>query len=246
MIGIEACGKRMRRLRTETSTRKLPGTAWAPCHPRGMRDGSPAPGFDIMEPDTMKPDDSSIVRCYPNASWAMLGVRTRRHRRNAFEEIMMTTPRLSALQRRIITEIANHTVNTSNCDEYWEHGWHETNMTWKALLLACYSHWDTETPPERLLSYRPKVMTAKASFSRAIKSLVFAKGLLNGIALGWVGIEGRCVDVLAFQGGGRKGESSNGQTTPRLKFVGLTDNGWRVAHELLGTDVGQCRHARRH
>jgi hypothetical protein len=156
-----------------------------------------------------------------------------------------TTHRLSALQRRIITEIANHTVNSCECPEYWSHGWKETFMPWAALLGACYSFWDDETGEVRLMAYRPKILVAKASLSRAVKSLL-QRDFVCGLALQWRLVHARGIDELCWQGGGRgrkDAECGCRFDVPRLKMVGLShEKGWPAARELLGNDVGRCEH----
>jgi hypothetical protein len=115
---------------------------------------------------------------------------------------------LSALQRRIIKAIANHTVNIY-ADSGKAGGWD-----------ASYS-----TIRRDVTDGDPRSGSNRASFSRAVHSLVRRK-LVGGLALAWVNVADQA--VMGWQGGGkRQGEYRD--TVPKLRLLSLTEEGWRVA-----------------
>jgi len=94
------------------------------------------------------------------------------------------------------------------------------------------------------MDYRPKLLTAKASFSRSLHNLIHKKEAVEGMALAWVAVGSGCEDIASWQGGGRK-KGKHKHDVPRFKLLSLTDSGWSVARELLGPDIGKCCHTKR-
>lgn len=180
--------------------------------------------------------------------------------------------RLSKLQKRIISEIANHTINFYECSKlcdadlinWHKHKWGELYVSYNDLYSACYNFWgegpDFEWYLQNPDGRDPTGNKRKAAFSRSLHCLVEKKGFVNAMALGWHSIgweRGQYYDNLhCWQGGGRKrkvGEFTVGGRTfdstsakPVYKLLGLTDTGWPIARELLGPEIGWCEHIRRY
>ena len=110
---------------------------------------------------------------------------------------------LSKLQRRILAEIADVTVNTYGTNE-------PTEVKYQTVFHAVADYWWQGIPA---MADEARYNSAKVSFSRAVGSLI-RRGLVEGIALAWC-----CVpdgEMMRWQGGGDK---------PRLKMLGLTEAG---------------------
>lgn len=143
--------------------------------------------------------------------------------------------RLSKLQKSILFAIANHTVNSYESDGAHRRG--EDYISYRELFYACVDEYWGEGA---------NLKAAKVSFSRALRVLVYDKGLVVALALKWVLIakeKGRLFeDDTSWQGGGRRhvsGQFSVGGKTydhlddqPRFRMLGLTEEGWRIAHSL--------------
>lgn len=149
--------------------------------------------------------------------------------------------RLSKLQRRILEELANHTVN--NCPGDWS----EESLTWRDLYYYCATYWHPEREGVSAPLYPrtrdfwqdgTKSKTAKVSFSRALRSL-WRKGLVRAISPAWVyvSMEGGCEsqDILAWIGGGRRADYMG--PPPKFRIIELTDAGRElIERELMGLE----------
>jgi len=136
--------------------------------------------------------------------------------------ISTTTPPvrgLSALQRRIMAAIANHTVNIVD-ERHYGTGVRKAGATYATVRKESLE-------PDGVgygggAGYR----TAKrVTFSRAVHSLIRRK-LVDGLALGWCLVPS--MELLQWQGGGRlpnKLETS----IPKIRLLALTAEGWQAA-----------------
>ncbi len=173
--------------------------------------------------------------------------------------------RLSALQKRIITEIANDIVNTLPCAEDLscnvDHDlMRDSYISHKNLFTVCLSFWpcDDDEWARSWQDYNrpPKAYnTHKVSFSRSLRCLVDEKQLICAMALAWMTLgEGFPPEMYKWQGGGKMKKTFpfevGGKTyhcldsVPRYKLLSLTDEGWKVAREMLGDDKGRCNNDR--
>lgn len=144
--------------------------------------------------------------------------------------------RLSKLQKHIIATIAKHIININECGEAWVHfERQETSIGRKRLLHLCLSYW-TE-------SEKTKMATVNVSFSRALRSLC-EKGLIGAEALAWHYVTGEDHYFTEWQGGGRLHNDLHTSKRPIFRRIDLTEAGWKLAHEMLGEQVGRCEHLR--
>jgi len=152
--------------------------------------------------------------------------------------------RLSKVENAIICEIAKRTLQSHVCgDDYglgcgrpceeFRNGFVKRNA-----IYAAVSHLWRPADAYEPYPYRQKFHnTADVSFSRAVHRLILKKHLVNGLALEWVIIDGIYNSGYVYAGGGR---NKNGHAPPRLKLLGLQDDGWAAAREMLGPDIGKC------
>lgn len=131
--------------------------------------------------------------------------------------------RLSKLQRRIIAEVANHTVNI-NSDLYTHRRRGRTEwVPYREIFYACGPHWGGKI-----------TKAAKASYSRSLHDLVRKKNLLCALSLGWFIVSGPHEDFMCWQGAGKYKdmEEWGNLTSPRLRLLSLTEEGWKVFKKI--------------
>ena len=155
------------------------------------------------------------------------------------------TPTLSKLEKCILLAIANHTINTLECEYSYEHDRGAQFIGNRDLFRACYDFWpdDTQEQIYTLPGDVPKtVKVRRVSFSRSLHRLK-DKNLLGALALAWILLEGRHEDLYRWQGGGTpKVRNGYKDDVPRFSMLCLTEAGWIVARELGNPDLGKCNH----
>lgn len=138
--------------------------------------------------------------------------------------------RVSANQRAILAAIANNTINTYDDSCEVTHPYHGF-VAYSKVRDECRNLWSDG--PLRL-EWNPKVKTIKASFSRAVRSLI-ASDLLTGLALAWMIVGKGPLDGYEFwqwQGGSRRPDSDlDGGPPLKLKMLALTEDGWDFVAE---------------
>ena len=143
---------------------------------------------------------------------------------------------LSRQQKEILQILGNRTVNIYEpADELdpFPDGW-LAHVRYGDVFAERYSiaeypseYWDESTPSQRV------------SFSRAVKSLM-TRGLVEGLALAWLVVGANrndCEGGLFWQWEGKGPRVLDHKfgvydRVPRLKMLGLTETGWKLAHEL--------------
>jgi hypothetical protein len=138
--------------------------------------------------------------------------------------------RLSKLEKQIIREIANRTVNS------YDRIWRGQFVRYRTVLAACCASYWGMPDKESLVVREPGFIKKKVSFSRAVRSLI-RKDLVHGLALAWVVVDGKGhQDILQWQGGGRQERDEEypeiTDSVPRFKLLSLSDGGWKIAESL--------------
>lgn len=129
---------------------------------------------------------------------------------------------LSALQKRILAEIANHTVNTYEQGETPRAAF----VSRRDLMRACFSYWSDDID-----ELRARYASIKVSFSRSVNALMDRR-LVEGLALAWMYCYGPGRDFWAWQGGGRMPDDPMETERPRMKLYCLTETGWEAAQRI--------------
>lgn len=165
--------------------------------------------------------------------------------------------RLSALQRRILLEIAKRTINTLACDEHWLHDPRAGFVAHNTLFRECYDFWPDDTAEcERTLPGRtPRTTNARrAAFSRALHALVEPKRLVGALALAWVYLGEGYEDRWYWQGSGKRRltremyrgrEHASRHDTPVYRMLCLTAPGWQLVESWGDPAIGRCPHRQR-
>ncbi len=152
-------------------------------------------------------------------------------------------PRLSKLEQRIILEIANHTINSLECASSFMHNQMRDDFISRTQLFRlCYSYWpdDSEERQQPHWGVPPSLNSRRVTFSRTLRRLLENKGLIGAMALSWHFLYKGGDDQWEWQGGGRYKDGDRNKKRPRYLMVCLSDNGWRLARELAGCEVGKC------
>ena len=158
----------------------------------------------------------------------------------------------SKLQKHIIKVIANNTVNWYECTgaiekdliPFHKHSWQEQYINYSELFRKCLTFWNDDSE-----NWQQIYKARKVSLSRALRSLV-KKGLVEALALAWVLITNQHQDLLRWQGRGRRARDKDfpvcKDDVPQYKMLGLSEKGWQIARELLGSEViGMCERLKR-
>ncbi len=146
---------------------------------------------------------------------------------------------LSKLQKLIVRAIADHTVNTY-ADDYMDSL--QPNNPMRDGCVSC------ATIAGECYSPEADWQSQKVSFSRAVRSLIFERDLVEGYALGWIIVTKKSPGGDGYprwQGGGRRARDKQfpvcRDPQPRLKLLGLTELGWQVAEQLQAADDAQTQ-----
>lgn len=149
--------------------------------------------------------------------------------------------KLSKLQKRIIQEIANSTINYLECDDY--HDNREGFISVSTLFRRCYAYWEPNEA-QRIIDLHElsskDLNRCRASFSRSLHTL-FDNGLVDAMVLAWCFYDvHHGLEPIQVQGGGR--HKIRQEEAKRFRLVTLSDQGWAVARDLFGPDLGRCKH----
>lgn len=156
--------------------------------------------------------------------------------------------KLSKLQKLIIQEIANSTINYLECSDY--HDNREGFISVSALFKKCYAYWEPNEAQRYIDLHEQSskdVNKYRASFSRSLHTL-FDNGLVDAMVLAWCFYDvHHGLEPIQVQGGGRHKIRQEGIYTAkdeakRFRLVTLSDQGWTVTRDLFGPDLGKCKH----